>query len=392
MPASGCISPRNEARGKLTQRPMGREGFVSRFCHACGAQLGPAALFCSECATPVRQGQTETAVTPLVREQSDLRTGPMGKRKHWLPIAAVAAVCGAMGMVAAAQVFTVPAGPLATSKEARPHKNAATIHLPFDDAGFQAAMRAGLRHELTIDRLESLTYDGRRVTLEQLAVLIARNKHDRYLETKIRPAHDVRFDQVVKVIALFNRAGDLDFSIIGNEAFSENFGNRPSGRHEFEKIAFARNIGRGRDIPFWVSLGSRTGGICSIEMSGMPMNADDLRRNTNRSLDALLKRNWVEPTLRRREDIPRAVIQARPDTPWKCIGGALYNLQISGLPTMELIVSASPAPQNRDGQFAREMATAVRCAAGQGTLSECGAYEATTEAEAAADAAAAAVE
>ena len=362
------------------------------FCHSCGAQLSPVALFCPECATPVRQGQTETVATPLVPERLDLRNVPMGKRKHWLLIAAVAAVGGSMGMVAAAQVFTGPNGPVAAPQEARPHANAATIRLPFDDAGFQAATRAGPRHELTIDRPESLTYDGRRVTLDQLAVLITRNKHDRYLETKIRPAPDVRFDQVVKVIALFNRAGDFDFSIIGNEVFSENFGKRPSGRHEFEMIAFARNVGRRRDIPFWVSLGSRTGGICSIEMSGMPMNSDDLRQNAYRSLDAFVKRNWMEPTLRRREDLPRTMIQARPDTPWKCIGGALYNLQISGLPTMELVVSAFPAPQNRDDQFAREMATAARCAAGRGTFSECGAYEAEAEAAAAANAAAATVE
>ena len=196
--------------------------------------MRPAALFCPECATPVQLEQAETAVTTLAPEISAPRNGPVGKRKHWLLIAAMAAVGGSMGMVAAAQVFTGPTGSVAPPQEARPHANAATIHLPFDHAGIQATMRPGPRHELTIDRLESLTYDGRRVTLDQLAALIARNKHDRYLETKIRPGPDVRFDQVVKVIALFNRAGDFDFSIIGNEVFSENFGKRPSGRHEFE--------------------------------------------------------------------------------------------------------------------------------------------------------------
>ena len=155
-------------------------------------------------------------------------------------------------------------------------------------------------------------------------------------------------------------------------------------------IAFARNVGRRRDIPFWVSLGSRTGGICSIEMSGMPLNSADLRQSAFWAFDAFVTRNWMEPTLRRRDDLPRTILQARPDTPWKCIGGALYNLTISGLPTFELVVSASPAPQNRDDQFAREMATAARCAAGRGTSSECGPYEAMAEAEAAADAAAAA--
>lgn len=362
------------------------------FCHSCGAQLSPVALFCTACATPVRQGQTEAIPSPLVPKTRDLRNGPMRKRKRWLLIAAVAAVGGTMGMVAAAQVFTGPNGSVAVPQEARPHANAATVHLPFDDAGFQAAMRSGPRHELTIDRLESLTYDGRRVTLDQLALLIARNKHDRYLETKIRPAPDVRFGQVVKVIALFNRAGDFDFSIIGNEVFSEHFGKKQSGKHEFEMIAFARNVGRRRDIPFWVSLGSRTGGICSIEMSGMPLNSADLRQHTYGAIDAFVKRNWMELALRRRDDLPRAMLQARPDTPWKCIGGALYNLQISGLQTMELMVSASPAPQNRDDQFAREMATAARCAVGQGTFSDCGTYEAEAEAVAAANAAAAAVE
>lgn len=358
------------------------------FCHSCGTQCSSVALFCTECATPVRQRQIETVATPLVPERLDLRNGPMGKRRHWLLVAAVAAVGGSMAIVAAAQVFTGSNGPVAARQEARPLANAATIHLPFDDAGIQAAMRAGPRHELTIDRPESLTYDGRRVTMDQLAGLISRNKHDRYLETKIRPAPDIRFDQVVKVIALFNRAGDFDFSITGNEVFAGIFGGRPSGRHEIEIVAFVRNVGRRRDFPFWVSLGSRTGGICSIEMFGVRMNSHELRENAFKSLDAFVKMNWMEPTLRRREDLPRTMIQSRPDTPWKCIGGAFYNLQISGLPTMEFEVSAFPAPQSRDDQFAIEMATAARCAAGQGTSSECGAYGAEAEAAAAASAAA----
>lgn len=322
---------------------------MASFCGSCGIELPPTAAFCPQCARQRRR----------VSSPADRLEGRQIRKLAWNAGVAALLLTTLAGLISSpvqAQVFTEPTGPAAAPSakpkpvtrpypsprteqpQAWPAGTVGTIHIPLRPGDFETAQRADLHHQVTIGKVGGLTYDGRLVAPEELARLVARNRNDRYLGTWIRPATDVDFGQVVRIIGLFNRAQDFDFSLQGNEALSNVFGTRASGRSPNGMTEFTRDVSRQRDIPFSVSASPRTGRTCSIAMAGMPLNSDELRRNAYDALDAFMKRNWMELSLRRRENFSKAIIQAKSDTPWRCIGGALYNITISGFPVFDLVI------------------------------------------------------
>lgn len=80
-------------------------------------------------------------------------------------------------------------------------------------------------------------------------------------------------------------------------------------------------------------------GQCRVYFNNItPVNSEDLRDQAFKRLDAIVKREGGPEALRANpEKIPQVHIRGDINAPWRCIAGAIYNVQISGYPTVGFI-------------------------------------------------------
>jgi biopolymer transport protein ExbD len=85
--------------------------------------------------------------------------------------------------------------------------------------------------------------------------------------------------------------------------------------------------------------GSSRGGDCRIYFNNItPVTSDELRDMAYKRLDAIVKRAGGAEALRDSPDkIPQVHIRADVNAPWRCVAGAIYNVQLSGYPTVGFI-------------------------------------------------------
>ena len=85
--------------------------------------------------------------------------------------------------------------------------------------------------------------------------------------------------------------------------------------------------------------GAWRNGECRIYFNNVtPVSAEELRDLAFKRLDAIVKRaGGPEALLAAPEKIPQVHIRADVDAPWRCVAGAIYNVQISGYPTVGFI-------------------------------------------------------
>lgn len=209
----------------------------------------------------------------------------------------------------------------------------ATLYLPFVNVQFDALNRPGLRHRVTINRAGRLTYDSRQVTSVELATMVAANKSDEYIETKIAPNGDSLYGQVVKVIKIFNEANDFEYAIEGNQEFAEIF--EIVAPLSASPATVRPYLLRPIDLPIYVDRVNARGG-CTVSLAGRLMNSEMFRKGAYDALDRTFKAGLVGGDEKDRSALPLAMIEGKAQTPWKCIGGTVYNTQISGIPTIVL--------------------------------------------------------
>ncbi|HZU62287.1 MAG TPA: biopolymer transporter ExbD [Novosphingobium sp.] len=85
--------------------------------------------------------------------------------------------------------------------------------------------------------------------------------------------------------------------------------------------------------------GSSRGGECRIYFNNItPVTSDELRDKAYKRLDAIVKREGGAEALRAEPDkVPQVHIRADVNAPWRCVAGAIYNVQVSGYPTVGFI-------------------------------------------------------
>ena len=85
--------------------------------------------------------------------------------------------------------------------------------------------------------------------------------------------------------------------------------------------------------------GSSRYGECRIYFNNItPVNSDELRDQAFKRLDAIVKRAGGPEALKANPDkVPQVHIRADVNTPWRCVAGTIYNVQISGYPTVGFI-------------------------------------------------------
>ena len=85
--------------------------------------------------------------------------------------------------------------------------------------------------------------------------------------------------------------------------------------------------------------GSSRSGDCRIYFNNItPVTSDELRDLAFKRLDAIVKRAGGPEALKEAPDkIPQVHIRADVNAPWRCVAGAIYNVQLSGYPTVGFI-------------------------------------------------------
>jgi biopolymer transport protein ExbD len=85
--------------------------------------------------------------------------------------------------------------------------------------------------------------------------------------------------------------------------------------------------------------GASRSGECRIYFNNItPVNSEDLRDQAFKRLDAIVKREGGPDALKNNpEKVPQVHIRGDVNAPWRCVAGAIYNVQISGYPTVGFI-------------------------------------------------------
>ena len=85
--------------------------------------------------------------------------------------------------------------------------------------------------------------------------------------------------------------------------------------------------------------GANLGGECRIYFNNItPVDSVELRDQAFKRLDAIVKRAGGPEALQANPDlVPQVHIRGDVNAPWRCIAGAIYNVQISGYPTVGFI-------------------------------------------------------
>jgi len=85
--------------------------------------------------------------------------------------------------------------------------------------------------------------------------------------------------------------------------------------------------------------GASRNGDCRIYFNNITaVDSVELREMAYKRLDTIVKREGGPEALRANpEKIPQVHIRGDVNAPWRCVAGAIYNVQISGYPTVGFI-------------------------------------------------------
>jgi biopolymer transport protein ExbD len=102
-------------------------------------------------------------------------------------------------------------------------------------------------------------------------------------------------------------------------------------------VATTDSAGRSAGDPGYE--GSSRGGECRIYFNNItPVDDTELRDQAFKRLDAIIKREGGPEALKAEPDkVPQVHIRADVNAPWRCVAGAIYNVQVSGYPTVGFI-------------------------------------------------------
>jgi len=85
--------------------------------------------------------------------------------------------------------------------------------------------------------------------------------------------------------------------------------------------------------------GAQLGGECRIYFNNItPVDSTELQKAAYKRLDSIVKRAGGPEALRDNPDlIPQVHIRGDVSAPWRCVAGAIYNVQLAGYPTVGFI-------------------------------------------------------
>ena len=90
--------------------------------------------------------------------------------------------------------------------------------------------------------------------------------------------------------------------------------------------------------------GASRGGQCRVYFNNItPVDSQELYDQAFKRLDMIVKRaGGAEAIMQDPEKIPQVIIRGDVNAPWRCIAGAIFNVQAAGYPTVGFISNPRP--------------------------------------------------
>jgi biopolymer transport protein ExbD len=87
--------------------------------------------------------------------------------------------------------------------------------------------------------------------------------------------------------------------------------------------------------------GASRAGECRVYFNNItPVTSEELRDQAFKRLDAIVRRaGGAQALIANPELIPQVHIRGDVNAPWRCVAGAIYNVQVSGYPTVGFITN-----------------------------------------------------
>ncbi|MGH6744855.1 outer membrane transport energization protein ExbD [Novosphingobium sp. PhB57] len=104
-------------------------------------------------------------------------------------------------------------------------------------------------------------------------------------------------------------------------------------------VSTTDDAGKAAGEPGYV--GASRNGECRVYFNNItPVTSQELRDQAFKRLDAIVKREGGPQALQANPDlVPQVHIRGDVNAPWRCVAGAIYNVQISGYPTVGFITN-----------------------------------------------------
>jgi len=84
--------------------------------------------------------------------------------------------------------------------------------------------------------------------------------------------------------------------------------------------------------------GASLGGECRVYFNNItPVDSNELAKKAFERLDSIVKRVGMDALKENPDMIPQVHIRGDQSAPWRCIAGAIYNVQAAGYPTVGFI-------------------------------------------------------
>ncbi len=84
--------------------------------------------------------------------------------------------------------------------------------------------------------------------------------------------------------------------------------------------------------------GASRDGQCRVYINGTPVSSDELQDTAFKRLDAIVQREGgPEAIAEDPEKIPQVHVRGDVNAPWKCVAGAIFQIQAAGYPTVGFI-------------------------------------------------------
>jgi biopolymer transport protein ExbD len=90
--------------------------------------------------------------------------------------------------------------------------------------------------------------------------------------------------------------------------------------------------------------GASRNGQCRIYFNNItPVDSQELYNQAFKRLDDIVKRaGGAEALMADPERIPQVIVRGDVNAPWRCVAGAIYNVQAAGYPTVGFISNPKP--------------------------------------------------
>lgn len=87
--------------------------------------------------------------------------------------------------------------------------------------------------------------------------------------------------------------------------------------------------------------GAYSGGLCRVYLNNItPVDSNELYERSFKRLDDIVKRaGGIEAVMANPELIPQVHIRADRVAPWRCVAGAIYQIQAAGYPVVGFITT-----------------------------------------------------